>query len=133
MLIEKNINESFIQENRKRKKYNIYKQNNQFFEAMEPGAKCDLNSPFCYFNNCFNDINKFSEIKIFKLKQNTKKYENYFFDKFKENDGGNDNNNTIKIENDISNNNFNDILIERMEHVCLKEKNKDKVIEIKKE
>ena len=122
LLIERSINDSFIKENRRIKKHQVYKQNSQFVETVgDPSNKCDLDSPFCYFNNCINDINKFSEYKIFKLKHNTKRYDNYFLDKFKdENLDYNNNENTIKGE--ICIDSFDDILIERMEHECNKEK-----------
>jgi hypothetical protein len=131
LLIERNINSSFIEANRRIKRHQVYKQNSQFVETVgDPSNKCDLNSPYCYFNNIINDINKFSEYKIFRLKQNTKKYDNYFLDKFKDENFDNKNNeNTIK--NEICIDSFDDILIERMEHVCNKEK--DENIETKKE
>jgi hypothetical protein len=131
LLIERNINSSFIEANRRIKRHQVYKQNSQFVETVgDPSNKCDLNSPYCYFNNIINDINKFSEYKIFRLKKNTKKFENYFLDKFKEENFNNKNNeNTIK--NEICIDSFDDILIERMEHVCNKEK--DENIETKNE
>jgi len=131
LLIERNINSSFIEANRRIKRHQVYKQNSQFVETVgDPSNKCDLNSPYCYFNNIINDINKFSEYKIFRLKQNTKKFDNYFLDKFKDENFNNKNNeNTIK--NEICIDSFDDILIERMEHVCNKEK--DENIDTKKE
>ena len=131
LLIERNINSSFIEANRRIKRHQVYKQNSQFVETVgDPSNKCDLNSPYCYFNNIINDINKFSEYKIFRLKQNTKKFDNYFLDKFKEENIDN-NNNESNIKNEICIDSFDDILIERMEHVCNKEK--DENIETKKE
>ena len=128
LLIDKNINDSYIKENRKIKKYNIYKQNGQFDENYwEKGTICDIKSPFCYYNNVINDITKFSEYKIFKLKQNTNKNDNYFSDIFKKdkfdnnNNNKNDNNNENDIKNEICVVSFDDILIERMKHVCKKE------------
>ena len=127
LLLEKIINNSYIKENRKLKKDNIYKQNNQYLESFGDNTiECDLSSPFCYFNNIINDITKFSEYKIFRLKQNTKKIDNYFLDKFnKDNLNNNDNENIIK--NEIIEDSFDDVLIERMEHKCNEKK------EIKKE
>ena len=127
LLLEKIINNSYIKENRKLKKDNIYKQNNQYLESFGDNTiECDLSSPFCYFNNIINDITKFSEYKIFRLKQNTKKIDNYFLDKFnKDNLNNNDNENIIK--NEIKEDSFDDVLIERMEHKCSEKK------EIKKE
>ena len=131
LLIERNINSSFIEANRRIKRHQVYKQNSQFVETVgDPSNKCDLNSPYCYFNNIINDINKFSEYKIFRLKQNTKKYDNYFLDKFKE-DNIDNNNDENTIKNEICIDSFDDILIERMEHVCNKEK--DENIETKNE
>ena len=131
LLIERNINSSFIEANRRIKRHQVYKQNSQFVETVgDPSNKCDLNSPYCYFNNIINDINKFSEYKIFRLKKNTKKFENYFLDKFKE-DNIDNKNNENNIKNEICIDSFDDILIERMEHVCNKEK--DENIETKKE
>jgi hypothetical protein len=131
LLIERNINSSFIEANRRIKRHQVYKQNSQFVETVgDPSNKCDLNSPYCYFNNIINDINKFSEYKIFRLKQNTKKFDNYFLDKFKE-DNIDNNNNENTIKNEICIDSFDDILIERMEHVC--NKVKDENIETKKE
>ena len=128
LLIDKNINDSYIKGNRKIKKYNIYKQNGQFDENYwEKGTICDIKSPFCYYNNVINDITKFSEYKIFKLKQNTNKNDNYFSDIFKKdkfdnnNNNKNDNNNENDIKNEICVVSFDDILIERMKHVCKKE------------
>ena len=125
LLIERNINSSFIEANRRIKRHQVYKQNSQFIETVgDPSNKCDLNSPYCYFNNIINDINKFSEYKIFRLKKNTKKFENYFLDKFKEENIDN-NNNENNIKNEICIDSFDDILIERMEHVCNKEKDEN--------
>ena len=122
LLLEKIINNSYIKENRKLKKDNIYKQNNQYLESFGDNTiECDLSSPFCYFNNIINDITKFSEYKIFRLKQNTKKIDNYFLDKFnKDNLNNNDNENIIK--NEIKEDSFDDVLIERMEHKCNEKK-----------
>ena len=131
LLIERNINSSFIEANRRIKRHQVYKQNSQFVETVgDPSNKCDLNSPYCYFNNIINDINKFSEYKIFRLKQNTKKFDNYFLDKFKD-ENFNNNNDENTIKNEICIDSFDDILIERMEHVCNKEK--DENVETKKE
>ena len=127
LLLEKIINNSYIKENRKLKKDNIYKQNNQYLESFGDNTiECDLSSPFCYFNNIINDITKFSEYKIFRLKQNTKKIDNYFLDKFKK-DNLNNNDNENIIKNEIKEDSFDDVLIERMEHKCNEKK------EIKKE
>ena len=122
LLLEKIINNSYIKENRKLKKDVIYKQNNQYLESLGDNTiECDLSSPFCYFNNIINDITKFSEYKIFRLKQNTKKIDNYFLDKFnKDNLNNNDNENIIK--NEIKEDSFDDVLIERMEHKCNEKK-----------
>ena len=123
LLIEKNINDSYVKENRKIKKHNIYKQNNQFEETFgDNNIKCDLDSPFCYYNGIINNINKFSEYKIFRLKQNTKKIDNYFLDKFNNLNKNNTKNNEETIgKSEICEDSFDDILVERMEHKCKKE------------
>ena len=123
LLIEKNINDSYVKENRRIKKYNIYKQNNQFEETFgDNNIKCDLDSPFCYYNGIINNINKFSEYKIFRLKQNTKKIDNYFLDKFNNLNKNNTKNNEETIgKSEICEDSFDDILVERMEHKCKKE------------
>ena len=102
--------------------------------------KCDLRTPYCVYNIEINDIDKYNEFKIFRIKKNTKYYENYFKDIF-ENDmeiddekiGKINNNNIYEINtiNDNSEDNknkidvtldtFDDLLIERHKHVCTKE------------
>ena len=121
LLIEKKINDSFVKGKRKEKKSKIIEQNTQFDESYGDGnVECDLNSPFCYFNN-INNIENFSHFKIFKLGKKTKKNDNYFCELFEK-----ENINEIKNENEkISNNenfddfdDFDDVLVERMEHCC---------------
>ena len=127
LLFDKTINDSYIKKNRKIKKNEIYKQNKDFDENYgENGVTCDINSPFCFYNKIINNITLFSEYKIFRLKNNTKRYDNYFSDMFEKNkfDNKNDNNNNNNenvIKKEISIDNFDDILIERMKHVCKKE------------
>ena len=123
LLIERNINDSYIKENRRRKKNKIYQQNSQFKESFgDNNFVCNLKSPFCFYNESINDISKFAEFKIFRKKQNTKKYDDYFADKFNssinnniKNEINNDKNN---INDEITMDDFDDILVERMEHKC---------------
>ena len=44
--------------------------------------KCDLRTPYCVYNIEINDINKYNEFKIFRIKKNTKYYENYFKERY---------------------------------------------------
>jgi len=81
---------------------------------------CDPKSPYCFYNKSTKNIKEFPKYKIFKLKENIKKNENYFSDLFN-NDKFCDNNGKV-IKNEISKtSNFDDLLIERIEHVCKKE------------
>lgn len=136
------INESYVKESRKRKKGQVYKENINFkqYISIEGKMKCDLRTPYCVYNIEINDIDKYNEFKIFRIKKNTKYYENYFKDIF-ENDmeiddekiGKINNNNIYEINtiNDNSEDNknkidvtldtFDDLLIERHKHVCTKE------------
>ena len=115
LLVDRNISGSLIQGVRKIKKNSVYKKFYTLFKekTVDKNIICDLKSPFCYSNKPISEINKFSEFKIFKLKQNTKRYNNYFFDKLNYNNKGN---NIIKKE--LYNDNYDDILIERMNHDC---------------
>ena len=118
LIYEKQINYSFINESRKRKLKKIDEQNSKFKETMaDTDIKCDVNSPFCFYN-LLDDISPYSKYKIFKLKKNTKKIDNYFKDKFNKNE-----NNLIKEENLVIDEiDDDDVLIERMEHVCVQVK-----------
>ena len=127
LLIERNVNDSYIKESRKRKKNKIYQQNSQFNETFgDNNFTCDLKSPFCFYNETINDISKYAEFKVFKRKENTKKYDNYFQEKINNNNTQNEINKdkNIEVKNDINMDDFDDILVERMKHKC---------IEIKKE
>ena len=127
------INDSYIKENRKRKKMKVYEQNVNFKEniAGKDKKECDIRTPYCIYNNEINDIDKYNEFKIFKIKKNTKYYENYFKEKFfnkdkkqlyneeeKSNNINNINNFNNNIENDVNLNDFDNILLERHKHVC---------------
>ena len=117
LIIEKQINYSFIDESRKRKSKKIEEQNSKFKESMpEIEPKCDINSPFCFYN-LSDDISQYSKYKIFKLKKNPKKIDNYFNDKFDKID-----NILIKEENLVDEKNEDeDVLVERMIHFCKNE------------
>ena len=121
LMIEKQINYSFINESRKRRMKKINEQNSKFRETMsDVNVKCDKDSPFCYFN-LLDDISQCSQYKIFKLKKNPKRIDNYFTNKF------NNIENSIIKEGNSTNDDVDDVLIERMEHVC------DVMKEVKKE
>ena len=141
LLCDNLINELYVKESRKRKK-NQVKKNINFKKdiSIDRKMKCDLRTPYCVYNTEINDINKYNEIKIFRMKKNTKYYENYFKDIF-ENDNEYDDEETGKINNnnnyeintinnnvednknkiDVTLDTFDDLLIERHKHVCTKE------------
>ena len=111
----------------------VYEQNVNFKEniAGKDKKECDIRTPYCIYNNEINDIDKYNEFKIFKIKKNTKYYENYFKEKFfnkdkkqlyneeeKSNNINNINNFNNNIENDVNLNDFDNILLERHKHVC---------------
>jgi hypothetical protein len=135
------INESYIKENRKRKKMKVYEQNVNFRENIAGSGKldCDVRTPYCVYNTEINDIDKYNDFKIFRTQKNTKYYENYFADKFKNeekknlfqdeeekfnvindnNNGKNNENNNIE-DAEVNLDDFNDVLLERHKHVCNK-------------
>ena len=137
LLIDHKINESFIKENRRRKKNKIYIQNEKFNESFGDiiTNKCDKRTPYCLSNNEINNLDKFNEYKIFRIKKNTKNYQNYFTDifmseekektKIQNNDNNKinfieeNNNNKINNENDITLDDLDEILIERQKHMCI--------------
>ena len=137
------INDSYVKENRKRKKLKIYEQNVNYKESIagDGSMECDLRTPYCVYNNEINDIEKYNEVKVFKIKNNTKYYENYFSDIIKnekriddegdkdnnmnnmnENNDLDDSNDNIKNEIEVSLDDFNGLLIERHKHVCIEKK-----------
>ena len=100
------INDSYVKENRKRKKLKIYEQNANYKESIagDGSMECDLRTPYCVYNNEINDIEKYNEVKVFKIKNNTKYYENYFRDMIKnkkriDDEGDKDNNMNNMNEN----------------------------------
>lgn len=131
------INDSYVKENRKRKKMKIYEQNVNFKENFAGKSKinCDKRTPYCVYNTDINDLDKYNEYKIFRIKKNTKYYENYFLDKIKNkkekkseeeknnkieeaNNSNNENENTNKIAVEVNLDNLDEILVERHKHVC---------------
>ena len=116
LLIDTFIKERLIRDYRKAKQKKIIDQNSKFQETFDVNLKCDINGPICLYHNC--DISKYSEYKIFRFKNHTKKYDDYFLEKFSNNYINSDDKNKIVIKDEI---NFDDILMERMKHFCNKE------------
>ena len=117
LLIDPFVTERLVREYRKTKQKKIIEQNNQFKETFDVNLKCDINTPFCLYNNC--DISHYSEYKIFRFKNNTKKYDNYFLDKFSNNNINSDDKNKIINKEET---NFDNVLVERMKHCCINKK-----------
>ena len=117
LLIDPFVTERLVREYRKTKQKKIIEQNNQFKETFDTNLKCDINTPFCLYNNC--DISHYSEYKIFRFKNNTKKYDNYFLDKFSNNNINSDDKNKIINKEET---NFDNVLVERMKHCCINKK-----------
>ena len=117
LLIDPFVTERLVREYRKTKQKKIIEQNNQFKETFDTNLKCDINTPFCLYNNC--DISHYSEYKIFRFKNNTKKYDNYFLDKFSNININSDGKNKIINKDEI---NFDNVLVERMKHCCINKK-----------
>ena len=139
LLYDHLINVSYVKASRKRKKKEVYKQNISFKESISGDGKmeCDLRTPYCVYNTEINDIDKYNEFKIFRIKENTEYHKNYFKDIFENdletedeekgnNDNNNGNDNEIKTTNDndkekdITLDVFDDLLLERHKHVCIK-------------
>ena len=120
LLMDEEINNSSINESRKKELEKSYKNAKPKYENKnEIKPQCNLKIPYCFYNEVTKEIKRFSEFKIFKIKENikNKKNENYFSDLFKNYEFGD--NNAKVIKNEISDdNNLDDILMERMEHVC---------------
>ena len=131
------INDSYVNENRKRKKMKVYEQNVNFKESIAGNSsekmECDLRTPYCVYNNEINNIDKFNEVKIFRTRNNTKCYENYFIEKIKEENKedkkidietkkDNNKNEIIELDdnNDVNLDDLDRVLIERHQHVCEK-------------
>ena len=136
-LIQDNlINDSYVNENRKRKKIKVYEQNVNFKESIAGNnhntkIECDLRTPYCVYNNEINDIEKFNEVKIFRINNNTKCYENYFNKKIniennnekeidKKTPKDNDSKNEINDlgDNSVDLDDLDKVLVERHKHVC---------------
>ena len=81
--------------------------------------KCDTNTPYCFYNEKIIRDDLHPDYEIFKVKKNNEKNEDYFTNLFKEDKFGNNNGRFIKNENPGGN--FDDILVERVEHVCTEE------------
>ena len=139
LLYDHLINVSYVKASRKRKKNEVYKQNISFKESISGDGKmeCDFRTPYCVYNTEINDIDKYNEFKIFRIKENTEYHKNYFKDIFENeletedeekenNDNNNGNDNEIKTTNDndkekdITLDVFDDLLLERHKHVCIK-------------
>ena len=136
LLMDPLINDSYIKISRKKKKMKIYQQNSDFKESLAENKTiiCDVRTPYCVYNNEINDIEKYNEFKIFKIKNNTKYYQNYFIEKInglekeknEEEKKLNNNEFNIKVlnenskkKNEINLDDLDKILIERHKHVCV--------------
>ena len=82
--------------------------------------KCDIKIPYCFYNKDIYNIDLYSEYKIFKGKENTKKEEDYFTNLF-EGDKFNDNNGKVIKNENLDDGNIDDLLVERVNHVCKEE------------
>jgi hypothetical protein len=129
LLTNHKINDSYIKENRKKKKDKIYEQNMSFRESIagNESVNCDLRTPYCVYNEDINNIEKYNEFKIFKLKKNTQYFENYFEEKLKEKNKNdiiiiNENNSSSKKETKVTLEDLDNVLVERHPHVCNKKK-----------
>ena len=130
LLMDPLINDSYIKINRKRKKMKVYEQNMNYKETLAENGQmnCDVRTPYCLYNNEINDIEKYNEFKIFKIRNNSKYYQNYFSEKINEVEKrkdeeekkiNNDEQINIKDFNEINLDDFDEILIERHKHVCI--------------
>ena len=116
LLMDKTLNDDYIKEHRSKvKKIEVEKNEN----IDDNDKKCDKKNPYCLYIVRNKKINLFSEYKIFKLKENTKKNEDYFSELFKNDEFVNNNSKVIKNENHGGS--LDDILIERVKHVCPQE------------
>ena len=94
---------------------------------MKKEIKCDINMPFCLYNNEENNINKNKQFIVHKTKYELKLIDNYFFDhiykdKIKNEDKNIDIGNQLNVEsfNDL-NISANSLIIERQKHICIEE------------
>ncbi len=125
LLADSRIDDSLIKQRRKeerekeKEKEEKEKKDKAAFDKSKIKKKCDTNTPYCFYNEKIRRHDLYSDYKIFKVKKNTEKNEDYFTNLFKEDKFGNNNDKFIKNENPGGN--FDDILVERVEHVCTEE------------
>ena len=129
LLADSRIDDSLIKQRRKeerekeKEKEEKEKKDKVAFDKSQIKKKCDTNTPYCFYNEKIRRHDLYSDYKIFKVKKNTEKNEDYFTNLFKEDQFGNNNDKFIKNENPGGN--FDDILVERVEHVCTEENQVD--------
>ena len=129
LLADSRIDDSLIKQRRKeerekeKEKEEKEKKDKAAFDKSKIKKKCDTNTPYCFYNEKIRRHDLYSDYKIFKVKKNTEKNEDYFTNLFKEDQFGNNNDKFIKNENPGGN--FDDILVERVEHVCTEENQVD--------
>ena len=132
LLADSRIDDSLIKQRRKeerekekekeekeKEKKEKEKKDKVAFDKSQIKKKCDTNTPYCFYNEKIIRDDLHPDYEIFKVKKNTEKNEDYFTNLFKENKFSNNNGRFIKNENPGGN--FDDILVERVEHVCPKE------------
>ena len=125
LLLDKTIKESEIKIRR-----NEAKKDKFLVEQIETAVnnnknaaitnKCDIKIPYCFYNKDIYNIDLYSEYKIFKGKENTKKEEDYFTNLF-EGDKFNDNNGKVIKNENLDDGNIDDLLVERVNHACKEE------------
>ena len=131
LLADSRIDDSLIKQRRKeerekekekeekeKEKKEKEKKDKVAFDKSQIKKKCDTNTPYCFYNEKIIRDDLHPDYEIFKVKKNTEKNEDYFTNLFKEDKFGNNNDKFIKNENPGGN--FDDILVERVEHVCPK-------------
>ena len=127
LLADSRIDDSLIKQRRKeerekqkeKEEKEKEKKDKVAFDKSQIKKKCDTNTPYCFYNEKIIRDDLHPDYEIFKVKKNTEKNEDYFTNLFKEDKFGNNNGRFIKNENSADN--FDDILVERVEHVCPKE------------
>ena len=89
-------------------------------------VKCDINMPFCIYNNEENNINKNKQFIVHKTKYELKIIDNYFFDNIYKDKVEEEKN--IDVENQLNVESFNDLnisanslIIERQKHICIED------------
>ena len=136
LLADSRIDDSLIKQRRKeerekekekeekeKEKKEKEKKDKVAFDKSQIKKKCDTNTPYCFYNEKIIRDDLHPDYEIFKVKKNTEKNEDYFTNLFKEDKFGNNNGRFIKNENPGGN--FDDILVERVEHVCTEENQVD--------